>query len=157
MTDRTTAHATFTVTREYKAAPARVWGAFSDLDRKRRWFGGPDGDHTLDFRVGGKEIARGVHEGMGYLTRIDYLDLVPDSRIVTAYTMDSMTADEMAAGGEGRRISASLQTIELQAVDGGCRLTLTEQGVFLDNLDQPADREHGTRWLLDNLATVVEN
>jgi len=30
---------------------------------------------------------------------------------------------------------------------------MTEQGVFLDGLDTPAEREHGTRELLDTLAT----
>lgn len=152
MTDRTTAHATFTVVRDYKARPGRVWTAFADLDQKRRWFGGPDAGHTMDFRVGGEEICDGVHEGARYHTRVEYLDIVPERRIVHAYTMDMSRPGETSA----RRISASLQTLEFEAADGGCRLTLTEQGVFLDGLDTVAQREHGTRWLLDQIAPLVE-
>jgi len=36
-------------------------------------------------------------------------------------------------------------------------LTLTEQGVFLDGLDAPAEREHGTKALLDALASHLQN
>ncbi len=37
----------------------------------------------------------------------------------------------------------------------GCRLVLTEQGAFLDGLDDPAGREHGTGKLLDRLEAVL--
>jgi hypothetical protein len=50
-----------------------------------------------------------------------------------------------------RRISVSLTTIELFAVAGGTRLVFTEQGVFLDDYDDIAGREEGTRIGLDNL------
>ena len=49
------------------------------------------------------------------------------------------------------RISVSVATIEFEAVGDTTRLTLTEQGVFLDGLDEPAEREHGTNALLDAL------
>ena len=38
---------------------------------------------------------------------------------------------------------------------GRTRLIFTEQAVFLDGLDNPADREHGTRALLDNLDATL--
>lgn len=157
MSDPSTAHATFTVVRDYRAAPARVWRAFAELDQKQRWFGEPGGDHVMDFSVGGEEVSRGVYDGTGFVTRVRYLDLVPERRIVHAYTMDKVPPDQLKVEGAGRRISASLQTIELAPTDEGCRVTLTEQGVFLDNLDQVALREHGTRWLLDQIAVVVED
>ena len=40
-----------------------------------------------------------------------------------------------------------------EAVGETTRLTLTEQGVFLDGLDTPAEREHGTKALLDALGS----
>ena len=38
----------------------------------------------------------------------------------------------------------------------GTRMVYTEQGAFLDGHDTPAQREHGTRELLDNLAAELE-
>jgi uncharacterized protein YndB with AHSA1/START domain len=38
---------------------------------------------------------------------------------------------------------------------GGTRLLFTEQGAFFDGLDDPAQREHGTGWLLDRLGKVL--
>ena len=74
-----------------------------------------------------------------------YQDLVPDQRIVYAYDMYLGDA----------RISVSLGTVELEPTDAGTRLTYTEQGAFLDGLDNPADREHGTRELLEALGGVL--
>ena len=34
-------------------------------------------------------------------------------------------------------------------------LSFTEQGAFFDGLDDPAEREHGTGWLLDRLGRVL--
>jgi hypothetical protein len=39
------------------------------------------------------------------------------------------------------------------ADEDSTRLTLTEHGVFLDGLDTPAEREHGTNALMDALGT----
>ncbi len=54
------------------------------------------------------------------------------------------------------RISVSVATVEFQAAGAGTKLTMTEQGVFLDGLDTPAEREHGTGELLDTLATYLQ-
>ena len=56
-------HDTFTMERVYSASPARLFGAFSDPARKRRWFAEGGGSHELedfriDFRVGGWERAQ---------------------------------------------------------------------------------------------------
>ena len=55
-----------------------------------------------------------------------------------------------------RRISVSLATVELAPAAGGTRLTFTEQAAFLDEYDEPEDRERGTRALLESLATEVQ-
>ena len=70
-----------------------------------------------------------------------YQDIVPDERIVLAYDMHL----------DRTRISVSLLTLEFKAAGTGTRLILTEQDVFLDGFDKPADRERGTRDLLDKL------
>jgi len=72
---------------------------------------------------------------------------VPDQRIVYAY--DMYLGDT--------RISVSLGTVQIEPADTGTRLVYTEQGAFLDGLDTPDAREHGTRELLDALGAVLES
>lgn len=67
MTERSVMHATFVIERTYDASPARVFAAWADPAAKARWFAGPDdwesGAYELDFRVGGRERARGGPPG----------------------------------------------------------------------------------------------
>src|SRR5271165_3692368 len=90
-------HATFTIERHYPAAPERVFAAFADPRKKRRWFAEGNG-HTLDsfecdFRVGGTEQLKGrLNEstpfpGVAVTNDTTYQDIVPNRRIVLAYTM----------------------------------------------------------------------
>ena len=46
--------------------------------------------------------------------------------------------------------------MELVATDGGTRLTLTEQGAYLDGHERPEWREEGTGQQLIALATELE-
>ena len=146
MTERSITHATFVIERDYDAAPARVFAAFADPAAKRRWFAEGEGweidSFDVDFRVGGYERSRFRYQG-GPLIRNDtvYQDIVPDRRIIIAYTM---------VVGE-TPISASLATVELAPSGAGTRLKFTEQGAYLDGHDDVAGREHGTRGLLDKL------
>jgi uncharacterized protein YndB with AHSA1/START domain len=48
-------------------------------------------------------------------------------------------------------------TVVFEAVGDGTKLTMTEQGVFLDGLDSPAEREHGTGELLNQLARYLQS
>ena len=66
---------------------------------------------------------------------------MPDQRIVTTYEMQMNET----------RISVSVATVELKPEGTGTLLVYTEQGAFLDGHDSPAEREHGTRELLDGL------
>ncbi|HEU0243424.1 MAG TPA: SRPBCC family protein [Candidatus Limnocylindrales bacterium] len=150
MTERSAAHATFTVERDLAFAPATVFRAFSDAEAKLRWFGPPDGapmDYALDFRVGGREHAGAgepTSEGSFTFDAV-YHDIVPGERIVYTYGMTM----------NGRPISASVATIVLVPTATGTHVRLTEQGVFLDGLDQNAARERGTNELLDALAASL--
>ena len=151
MTKRSIIHASFVIERTYAASPARVFAAFADPAAKQRWFAGPEemgaAKYELDFRVGGREINRGGPPG-GPVYTFDarYQDIVPDQRIVTTYEM--LMADT--------RISVSLATVELEPAGTGTRLVYTEQGAFLDGHDTPAQREHGTRELLEALGREVD-
>jgi uncharacterized protein YndB with AHSA1/START domain len=147
MSKRSADHATFVIERNYDAAPARVFAAWADQNAKGQWFGPPDGggEHELDFRVGGREhFAVGV-EGAQYTYDALYEDIVPDERIVYTYNMHR----------DGARMSVSVSTVELLPAGDGTRLRYTEQGAFLDAIDTPAAREHGTRELLDKLAEAL--
>jgi hypothetical protein len=58
---------------------------------------------------------------------------------------------------DDKRISVSLTTVELKPEGAGTRLILTEQDAFLDGYDNPAQREQGTRDLLDALAEELRH
>lgn len=95
----------------------------------------------LDFHVGGREISRGGgRDGAEHLFDGRYLDIVPDSRFVFAFVM--------SVG--GRKISASLGTVEFTPDAAGTRLTFHEQGVYFGE-DGWAEREEGTAAGLDQL------
>lgn len=55
-------HSTFSIERTYPSTPARVFAAFANPVTKRRWFAEGEGwevdEFTVDFRVGGREVAR---------------------------------------------------------------------------------------------------
>ena len=138
MSTSTIVHSTFTVERTYPASAARVFGAFSDPVIKRRWFAEGEGwevdEFTVDFREGGREFSRFRFQGGPPVTNETvYLDVVTEQRIVFVCAMTVA----------GKRISASLASVELFATAKGTRLVYTEQGQFLDGADQPKQRELG--------------
>ena len=146
MTDRTIVHETFVIERTFPASVERVFQAFADREAKVLWFGGGEavlerGGYSLDFRVGGREHLSMAHGESTYDFDVTYMDIVPDQRIVYSYDMHV----------DGRRMSASLATIEVWAEGDGTRLVVTEMGAYLDGLDTRAQREHGTIGLMDKL------
>ena len=55
------------------------------------------------------------------------------------------------------RISVTLATVQFhEGRDASTRLVLTEQGAFLDGHETAAQREEGTRSLLDSLAAMLD-
>ncbi|MEV5572286.1 SRPBCC family protein [Spirillospora sp. NPDC052269] len=146
MTDRVVAHATFSLERLYASKPARVFAAWADPAAKARWFAGPDAEHELDFRVGGREVNRGRRDGGRVLTFESwYRDIVLNERIV--YTSTLSAGEDLA--------TVSLTTVEFHPADGGTRLLLTEQGTFLEGREEPSWREQGTGAWLDALAAEL--
>lgn len=153
MPERAVTHTTFVIERTYPAMPPRVFAALSDPVKKRRWFREGEGStevFEMDFRVGGRErssfrIRGGPVDGMLCTNDTTYQDIVPDSRIVLAYTM---TLGE-------RRFSASLATFELLPASGGTRLIFTEQAAFFEGADGPEMRKDGWQELLERLANEL--
>jgi uncharacterized protein YndB with AHSA1/START domain len=150
MSKRSVVHATFVIERLLDAAPKRVFAAWADPVAKSKWFKGPEQwgrfEHSLDFRVGGREINRGgPQQGPVHVFEAHYQDIVPGERIAYTYTMHM----------DATLISISLATIEFAAAGTGTRLKLTEQGAFLDGFDDAGQREHGTRELLDKLEAAL--
>ena len=139
-------HGTFTIEHDYDAPISKVYNAFADKSLKTKWFGAPD-NYELDFRVGGKEINIAVpHEGTTFRYEGLYYDIVPSKRII--YTYDMYMNDKC--------LSVSLATIEFTEVDGKTRVTLREDGAFLDGGDTSTVREEGTRGFLDRLETILQ-
>jgi uncharacterized protein YndB with AHSA1/START domain len=147
MTDRHVTHATFSIERVYRASPQRVFAAWADPAAKARWFAGPGSEHQLDFRVGGQEVVRGRQGGAVLAFESVYRDLVPGERIVYSSVL---TSDERVA-------TVSITTVEFGAEGEDTRLVLTEQGTFLDGLEQPSWRERGTSDQLDALGAEIRS
>jgi uncharacterized protein YndB with AHSA1/START domain len=149
MSGRSAAPVTFTIERSCPVPPAQVFAAFADPQAKARWQDSPetevvDDTNTylqFDFHVGGHERFAFAMDGVAYSYDAQYFDIVPDRRIVYHYTMHA----------DGKPDSLSIVTIEMVADAEGTTLTYTEQGVFLDGIDDPELRERGTADLLDNL------
>ena len=139
MTDHSVTHATFTLDRTYPVPPDRVFAAWADPAAKAGWFCGPEAEHELDFRVGGREVVRGrAPDGTSLTHEAVYHDIVPNERVVYA----------SALYGGKTLATVSLTTVEFAPDGDGTRLLLTEQDTFLDDQEQPAWREQGTGdWL----------
>jgi len=143
-------HGSFTIERNFDAPVATVFRAWADRNAKARWFVGPAGwkeeIRDQDFRVGGHDRLKGTHpSGIVSDFQAEYRDIVPNKRIVYVYDMHVA----------GRKISVSLATITFEASGRGTRMTLTEQGAFLDGYDDAGGRERGTNQLMDQLAASL--
>ena len=146
MSERSVTHSTFVIERNYPAAPERVFAAFSDPAKKRRWFA--EGDefeiehYALDFQVGGREEARfRGKNGFMFTNRTVFQDILPGRHIVFAYTMSM----------GDKRISSSQATVEFLGKDQGTLLVFTEQAAFFEGADGPKMRQDGWTLLLEAL------
>jgi uncharacterized protein YndB with AHSA1/START domain len=149
--EKTVTHDTFTIERHYPAAVERVFAAFADPAKKRRWFAVGEGrdleTFEMDFRVGGNERAcYRLKEGSPFpgallVNHTNYQDIVPERRVVMAYTMSL----------GDRRFSASLATVEFLPAGDGTDVVFTEQGAYFEGADGVERRRHGWTVILENL------
>ena len=139
-------HESFTIERVYDAPVALVFKAWAVKDAKARWFSPPvectDVIREQNFHVGGRDRLKATWPG-GRITefRAEYRDIVENERIVYVYDLYVDT----------KKISVSLATVTFAKSGKGTKLTVTEQGVFLDGYDDAGARERGTSDLLDSL------
>jgi uncharacterized protein YndB with AHSA1/START domain len=143
-------HDSFSIERTYPVPPEKVFAAWTTIEAKGHWFGNEEGleavgEHTLDFRPGGREHLSAKAQGRLFDFDATYYDIVEDERIVWSYDMHM----------DGRRMSVSVATVELNPVPGGTTLVLTEQGAFLDGLDTNEARREGTEQFLDSLGRYL--
>jgi uncharacterized protein YndB with AHSA1/START domain len=151
--ERNVTHSTFALERTYPASPERVFAAWASTEAKAQWFVRlPEGATVsepleLDFQIGGTErLGATMADGTEIRYEGRYQDIVPDQRIVATTHMYL----------NRRSMSVTVATIELTPVGDGTRLVLTEQGAYLDGLDEPKWREAGTRQQLEDLARQFE-
>jgi uncharacterized protein YndB with AHSA1/START domain len=149
-----TIHDTFVVERNYPQPPQRVFGAFAESDRKRRWYA--EGDHdikefALDFRIGGSERFqyrfRDGHPiaGSEIVNESGFHDIVPDQRIVVTQKMTL----------NGKPISVTLVTLEFLPSGTGTDLVLTNQGTYVDWPDGAKMLQHGWTELFERLGKYL--
>ena len=143
----------FTISRLLQASPARVFAAWATQEGKQRWFKALSGEweqieRRVDFRIGGQERLAGKWKnGMVTDFTATYHDIVPNERVIYAY--DLLV--------DGKKISVSLATVEIRAEGNATRMTVTEQGAFLDGYEDKGSRERGTTAQMDALAASLED
>jgi uncharacterized protein YndB with AHSA1/START domain len=148
MADHSVTHGDFTIQRTYPVTPAELFDIWAQQDAKDRWFASMQDflatkdAYSLDFRVGGTEILEGrLPSGKHFRYEGVHEDIVPNERIIQSY-------DVLI---DGRRISVSLMTVQIRPAANGATLEITEQGAFLDGLDDNTEREIGARSNLDSI------
>ena len=153
-TETTIVHSTFVLERSYPQPPDRVFAAFAQPARKRRWYA--EGDHEIqefemEFRVGGGERFHYRFKpghpiaGSEINNESTYQEIVPDQRIVMTA---KMSLNE-------KPIQVALLTFEFLSSAAGTNLVLTNQGTFIDWPDGDKMIEHGWRGLLESLGKAL--
>lgn len=144
-------HTSFVIEREFSAKPAHAFRFWAEPELKARWNScHPDWtvlEDRSDFRVGGVDAKRWrTAQGQEQTYHAHYLDIEPARRILYAYEMSFA----------GQRLSASLVTIQLEAVAETTRMIFTEQVALLAGGDAARDRRvAGTEEGLDRLVELL--
>ena len=144
-TERVT-HATLVFEREAPAAVEKVFVAFANAKIRSEW-GAPSETATIiydheDFREGGEDRFRcGSKSNPNIHGATHYLEIIPNCRIVSS-EMISM---------DGKRLCASLITLELAQLDSRTKLRSTSQVASFIGQDMIKGTETGTSSSLDSL------
>jgi uncharacterized protein YndB with AHSA1/START domain len=143
------------ITREFDAPKHLVYKAWTTPELVKRWWNAKRGEVTIaeiDLRVGGKwrwvMIADGGFE-VGF--HGEYLELVPDERIVTTEVYEGLP------DGVSEEEGGTVNTATFAEADGGTTLTLLIQAANKTSRDAIIDSgmEAGLQDALDLLEQVV--
>jgi uncharacterized protein YndB with AHSA1/START domain len=156
MAETTIIHSTFVIDRNYPQSPDRVFAAFAQPPRKRRWYA--EGDHEIqefemEFRVGGSERFRYRFKdghpiaGSEIANESTYQDITPENRIVTTTRMSL----------NGKPVLVAVLTLEFVASASGTDLVFTNQGTYIDWPDGAVMIEQGWRSLFARLEKYLAN
>lgn len=146
----TVEHTTFTIERALPARPRHAFRFWAEKALKRRWTDcHPDWtvlEDRFDFTAGGEEAVRWrTAEGVEQTFTARYLDIVPGEHIIYAFEMSSA----------GKRVSASLATVEFRSGGAGTRMLYTEQMAFLASAEAMQMRIAGTGTGFDRLVDAL--
>ena len=113
---------TITVTHRYRAPPEQVFDAWLDPAKARRFaFATPSGEMIvaeIDPRVGGKFNFTDRRPDMGDVAHLgEYLEIDRPRRLKFSFGVPQFDP------------AMTTVTLDFKAVDGGCELTLTHEGV----------------------------
>jgi len=114
--------ATVRVTRRFTASPERVFDAWLDPDKARKFlFATPHGGMVradVDPRVGGQFTFTDRRDGVDVVHTGEYLEIDRPRRLVFTFAVPQYSP------------VVTTVTIEITALDGGCELTLIHDGVL---------------------------
>jgi uncharacterized protein YndB with AHSA1/START domain len=142
----TTLHVTLMFEREIPAPVEKVFTAFADPVTRTEW-GAPSDTAVViydetDFREGGQDRFRcGSKSNPNIHGTTRYLDIIANRRVVSSETIVV----------EGKRLCASLTTLELTPDGGKTKLKSTTQLSSFIGEDMVKGHEAGTNASLDNL------
>jgi uncharacterized protein YndB with AHSA1/START domain len=141
MSTQTAVKPSLTLKRRFKAPPAKVFAAWTDPEKMKRWMG-PEGVvglfSEIDPRVGGRyRLVMKAPDGNEHDVSGVYREVVPNQKLVFTWAWKSTPERE------------SLVTIELKPDGDGTLLTLTHEQFF----DETARDHHQQGWVgsLDKL------
>ena len=134
---------TVRVTHRFTASPERVFDAWLDPERARRFlFATPTGQMVraeTDPRVGGQFTFTDRRDGQDVIHTGEYLEIDRPRRLV--FTFAVLTYSSVVT-----RV-----TIEIVPLDSGCELTLTHEGVLPEYAERGVE---GWSRILDGLAAI---
>jgi uncharacterized protein YndB with AHSA1/START domain len=139
-----------TLRRQLKAAPEKVYQAWTQPEQMTRWWGVTPHPNKpsaeTDLRVGGRfRVQFWGMDGQHHSVSGVYRELVPNRRLVFTWSWQSTPERES-------QVTIDIKPVAIDRVDDGSLLTLTHEQFY----DEKARDDHGKGWgmALDNLQAM---
>jgi uncharacterized protein YndB with AHSA1/START domain len=134
-----------TIKRRFKAAPAKVFAAWTEPEKMSRWLGPPDVikvETGTDLRVGGRYFIRMILANDEHNASGVYREIVPNEKLVFTWAFKSTPERE------------SLVTVTIKPDGDGSIMTLLHEQFF----DETARDNHNKGWtvIMDRLGQLLE-